>query len=308
MKDEIFVKEGEYVLPFSPWVLAQEIMPTGIYPEKAHAIARKIGEELKDKGKRFVTPATIKKLTIKHLSEINPDLAERYQVWQAYRDARVDKKIKEPLIVLVGGATGSGKSTVALEVAHRLGIRNVIGTDYVRQILRTMFSEEILPDIHVSTYAAWETLRVPIAPGEDKIAVGYVEQAKHVLVGIEAIIERALKEGTDVLIEGIHILPSILNRELLENPCLSAITLNIESEDAHKVRFFQRSEYSARVADDYLKELNNIRKIQSYLVEQSSSHGVPVVNNVAFDKTIETIIGKITGDVQEIMAAHKIKV
>jgi 2-phosphoglycerate kinase len=30
--------------------------------------------------------------------------------------------IEVPLIVLVGGATGTGKSTVATEVAHRLGI------------------------------------------------------------------------------------------------------------------------------------------------------------------------------------------
>ena len=34
-------------------------------------------------------------------------------------------RLELPLLVLVGGATGTGKSTVATEVAHRLGITRV---------------------------------------------------------------------------------------------------------------------------------------------------------------------------------------
>jgi 2-phosphoglycerate kinase len=294
MSDKIFVKSGKYVLPFSTWSLAQSIMPTGIDPEKAHRIAREVRDHIAMQGSRFISKKTIKKLVISHLNEISSDLAERYEVWRMYREARTKKKIKEPLIILIGGATGSGKSTIALEVAHRLGIRNVIGTDYIRQILRTSFSPEILPDIHLGTYNAWKAVKVPLAPGEDKILIGYVEQAKHVLVGIEAVIRRAMKEGTDVIIEGIHILPSIMDKDILNKANISIAILTIDNEEMHKLRFFKRAEYSARPVDQYLKDFKSIRKIQAYIVEQCSSLNIPVIKNVFFDKSVEAIIEKLT--------------
>ena len=48
-----------------------------------------------------------------------------------------------PIIVLVGGATGTGKSTVATEVAYRLGITRVTSTDFVRQTMRAFFSQRV---------------------------------------------------------------------------------------------------------------------------------------------------------------------
>ena len=298
---DIFIKKGEFVLPFSSWTLTQSIMPTGIYPEKAHAIAKKVDEKLKAQGKRFVETKEIKKLTMKYLEEVDSKLPERYEIWQKYREQRESGKIRKPLIVLLGGSTGSGKSTIALEVAHRLAIRNVIGTDYIRQILRTMFSEEILPDIYKSTFNAYTAVKIPIAPGEDKIAIGYVEQAKHVAVGIDAIIQRALKEGTDVILEGIHITPNILKDEVLDDPAINMVLLSIENEEEHKVRLGKRGERSTREPDAYLKEFDKIRRIQQFIVEQGSSRGIPVIDNSSFDKSVEAIIKKITSNVQQLI-------
>ena len=50
-----------------------------------------------------------------------------------------------PLVLLVGGATGTGKSTITTEVAHRLGITRVTSTDFVRQTMRAFFSEAFMP-------------------------------------------------------------------------------------------------------------------------------------------------------------------
>lgn len=301
MADEVFVKHGEYVLPFSPWRLTQSIMPTGIHPEMAYALSKEIGDAIKAQGKRFVKPTDITKLIESHLDKTDPKLPERYNVWHRYRHLREEGKLKQPMLILLGGATGTGKSSVALEVAHRLGIRNVIGTDYVRQILRTMFSEEILPDIYMSSFDAWQALKVPIAPGEDKIAIGYVEQVKHVSVGIEAIVSRAMKEGTDVLLEGIHILPGILQQELADNPTVTTIALSVENADEHKVRLSQRGKYSARSPEEYLSKFDAIRKIQSFIIAQASTRGVPVINNLSFDKTVESIIEKTTHNVRKIV-------
>ena len=299
-EENIFVKSGDYVLPFSPWILTQEIMPTGIHPEKAHTIAKEIGDTLKSEGKRFVSPHDITELIEKKLDEVDSKLPGRYKVWHEFRAMRAEGKIKTPLIILLGGGTGTGKSSVALEVAHRLGIRNVIGTDYVRAVLRTLFSETILPDIYMSTYDAWEAVKIPIAPGEDKVAVGYLEQVKHVGVGIDAIIDRAKKEGTDVVLEGIHILPGMFEHEK-EDPSLSNVVLSVNSKDEHKLRISQRGAYSSRESAEYLKKFDNIRKIQDFINEQASTRGIPVVNNVSFDKTLEAIIEKTTANVIKIL-------
>ena len=301
MGKEVFVKDGEVVVPFSPWLLAQSIMPTGIHPEKAYGVAREVGETLIESGKRFVKSHDITKLVNSNLEEIDPKLPEIYEIWSNYKNLRAKGDISQPLIVLLGGSTGSGKSSVALEVAHRLGIRNVIGTDYVRQVLRTLFSKDILPDLYLSTYNAYKAVKIPIAPGEDKVVIGYAEQAKHVAVGIEAIIGRAMQEGTDVLLEGIHILPSILADELLENPTVNLLSLSIDSEEAHKERIAQRAEYSSRPLESYMREFDKIRRIQNFIVEQSSSRGLPVIDNLDMDRSVEQIIKKVTINIQQLM-------
>ena len=68
------------------------------------------------------------------------------------------RQLELPLLVLVGGATGTGKSTVATEVAHRLGITRVTSTDVVRQTMRAFFSAEFMPSIHYSSFEAGQAV------------------------------------------------------------------------------------------------------------------------------------------------------
>ena len=76
---------------------------------------------------------------------------------EAIRRLRRFRELQEldlPVIVLVGGATGTGKSTVATEAAYRLGITRVTSTDFVRQTMRAFFSKEFMPSIHYSSFEA----------------------------------------------------------------------------------------------------------------------------------------------------------
>ena len=59
-----------------------------------------------------------------------------------------------PVVLLVGGATGTGKSTLATEAAHRLGITRVTSTDFIRQTMRAFFSREFMPSVHYSSFEA----------------------------------------------------------------------------------------------------------------------------------------------------------
>ena len=113
-----------------------------------------------------------------------------------------------PIILLVGGATGTGKSTIATEVAYRLGISRVTSTDFVRQTMRAFFSREFMPSIHYSSFEAGRA--VSGRPASRRDPAGFLEQTRNVLVGVQAAIDRVLEEGWSMVLEGVHLVPGML--------------------------------------------------------------------------------------------------
>src|SRR5213595_3236773 len=139
-------------------------------------------------------------------------------------------KLEVPLVVLVGGATGTGKSTVATEVAHRLGITRVTSTDVVRQTMRAFFSREFMPSIHYSSFEAAAGLREP-EQAEDPVIAGFLEQTRNVMVGVRASIERALQEGWSMVLEGVHLVPGMVPQ--IDGALVAQCVLAIEDEEEH---------------------------------------------------------------------------
>ncbi|MFH1849074.1 MAG: AAA family ATPase [archaeon] len=58
------------------------------------------------------------------------------------------------IAILIAGAPGTGKSTVAQMLADRLGIHRVIGTDTIREIMRCCISSKKCPVLHTSAILA----------------------------------------------------------------------------------------------------------------------------------------------------------
>ena len=56
------------------------------------------------------------------------------------------------MIILLGGSSGTGKSTLASLIASRLGISTVLSTDSIRHIMRNFVSREENPILFCSTY------------------------------------------------------------------------------------------------------------------------------------------------------------
>ncbi len=67
--------------------------------------------------------------------------------------------------MLIGGATGVGKSTIATQLAARLGVVRVVASDAIREVMRAMFSRELMPSLHTSSFDADAALREP--PGRE---------------------------------------------------------------------------------------------------------------------------------------------
>ena len=137
-----------------------------------------------------------------------------------FRDWNRLDRLDRPLIVMVGGAAGVGKSTLATMLAHRLGITRVIATDVIRQVLRAFFTHEAMPVVHHSAF--------------EVDLDGFEEQAELVGTGIEAIVDRAGAERTPIVVEGVHAVPGTLTPALREGCVAVEALIVVEDEEAHR--------------------------------------------------------------------------
>src|SRR5204862_7951755 len=162
------------------------------------------------------------------------------------------KQLEVPLVVLVGGATGTGKSTVATEVAHRLGITRVTSTDVVRQTMRAFFSSEFMPSIHFSSFEAGPALTTDDDEG-DRVLRGFLEQTRNVLVGVRAVLGRAMEEGYSLALEGVHLVPGLIPP--VDGAVMCQVLLAIEDEEEHAAHFWTRDDEGLRPFQKYLRAL-----------------------------------------------------
>ena len=159
--------------PFSKGLMAQSLMSTGLAPEHAYNVAAAVERRLRRRGPAALTLADLQEIARDQLGPERGDvLIERFRQWQKLR------RLETPLIILIGGATGVGKSTLATQLAHRLGITRVIGTDMVRQTMRAFFAPELMPAIHTSSFDAASAVRVPVPRETDLSKMGFIEQTK----------------------------------------------------------------------------------------------------------------------------------
>jgi 2-phosphoglycerate kinase len=270
---------GEHGLPYSRGLMARALMAVGVAPDRAYSLARRVGDDLESRGSDVVELDRLESLAVETLGEVEG--REALRQLRRYQELR---ELDLPIVILVGGATGTGKSTVATEIAYRLGITRVTSTDFIRQTMRAFFSHEFMPSIHYSSFEA--ALALPDA--DDPLVAGFLEQSRQVLVGVRASIDRALEEGWSMVLEGVHLVPGLLPRQL-ESALVSACVLQISDETAHAQHFFSRESGTDRPMAKYLDRFGEIRQLQRYIVERAEREGVAVIEN----ESAERATGKV---------------
>ncbi len=294
-RDIPIVDERDEV-PFSKGLMAQTFMATGLAPERAYVVAAAVERRLRRRRPAAVTLADLHEIACRELGELDGDiLIQRFRQWQQLR------RLETPLIVLIGGATGVGKSTVATELAHRLGITRVIGTDMVRQTMRAFFSAELMPAIHTSSFDAAAAVRVPVPRETDLSKVGFIEQTKAVAVGLDALIARGINEAQRMVVEGVHIVPGFLDSSRWGEAIVLQFVLAVSDKDRHRANFTVREWESGgiRPLRRYVEHFAQIRRIQKYIVARAGEHGVSVVDNAGLDENVSEILGAILHSVEE---------
>lgn len=294
---QIMVKGPDSDIPFSKGILSRSLQASGLEPSVAYDIAREIEGSMLERGQTEIGRDELRRL-IYDTTLRNHDVifAERYLLWRLF------KSPDKPLIILIGGATGTGKTSVATEVAHRLGISKILSTDTIRQIMRMMFSHDLMPAIHYSSYEAWKN-RMSIRDEEKSVAVieAFTEQSMRVLVGVRAMVERAIQENFNLVIDGVHLVPGLMDLERFEDHAyIVPLVISTTNRASYLERFpIRQAQAGNRMAKRYRAHFEYILQIQDSIIEMARQHDTPVVENESFDETVASVLNIISHSIRE---------
>jgi 2-phosphoglycerate kinase len=293
----IVITDHAHGLPYSKGLMAQSFMSTGMPPSRAYAAAKKMEEDMRERGELRVTKGRLNEVAEVTLREVaGEEYATRYHRLTAL------SKLDKPLIILIGGTTGVGKSTIATEVAHRLGITRIVSTDSIRQVMRGIFSKDLMPAIYESSFDAWRNLRVPVPVGADPVIVGFREQTAVVTTGVVSLIERAVLEGESMVVEGIHMVPGYIEPSSFDNAWVVPLVITVDDEEAHRSHFYIREVQTdgTRPFEKYRASFDNIRLLGHYIEDLAREHGTPLIHSHQLDRTVaetlEHVVGAVIGE------------
>nr|GME00654.1 2-phosphoglycerate kinase [Ipomoea batatas] len=129
-----------------------------------------------------------------------------------------------PLVILVCGTACVGKSTISTQLAQRLNLPNVLKTDMVYELLRTSTDAPLASsDVWARNFGSPEEL-----------ITEFCRECRVVRKGLAGDLKKAMKDGKPIIIEGMHLDPSIYLMDE-ENKSPSTARANEEGPNSLKV-------------------------------------------------------------------------
>lgn len=161
-------------------------------------------------------------------------------------------------IVLIGGTAGTGKSTLAQELAWEMRFDHRLGTGFLREVAKSFHSRADAPELYSFTFHAER-------PIDNLIA-----QARVMKPAIDACIARARNEGTSLVIEGNHLIPELYS----DAPVDFYVILSAPEAREHRMRLHGESHANRRLSES---DIGNVRQIDDYLRAEAIRFGIPLI-------------------------------
>lgn len=272
-------------IPYPLTVLRGRLLLAGVSKHQIESIILNLRNHQFDQSQTPIEGMLITYLRKKIPKENLP----AFDILTEYEKLRRSSRETPPVVVILEGASASGKSMLALEVISLLSVTRIISTDTIRQVLRGVYSEEDYPELFCHTYQAFKHKQ---SGPEDLNPVlrGFHAQCDLMDSPIRSTIQRVLDEGTEALVEGVHILPGKLKGL---GPSVIEILINPDSAN-HRAMFLTKHSTSGLKtvsADTELRETEFMaaRAIQEYMEKLAKSSNVEIVPLISFEDASERI-------------------
>jgi 2-phosphoglycerate kinase len=170
----------------------------------------------------------------------------------------------------------------------------------MREIIRCYLVPHVSPTLGYSSFDAWQGMpEVENIPRQivtdNPVVSGFLAQFGTVKVALEATINRAVKERHDLIVDGVHVLPTRLDLEPARDkavlvPLVLAVTTIGRLDDQLQRRSREQPDRDSKRQRD---ALNGIWELQTFMVDQAERGGVPVVANWSLDETVGEIMDEV---------------
>ena len=140
---------GDEGPPWSKGLMTRALAATGLTPTRAYELAVRADADMTERRALELDLDRLAEIAAEVLGE--PDAGVRCAACAACRRCSTSSFRSSCSSV---ARPGTGKSTLATEAAHRLGITRVTSTDFIRQTMRAFFSREFMPSVHYSSFEA----------------------------------------------------------------------------------------------------------------------------------------------------------
>ncbi len=308
------VNENGEAEPFSRGVFIKRLQNCGIAAESCNEITQEIHNELLlDSAQEVDIRELIKQTYHTIVKLVDRKSANQYLIWADFHRSH------KPLIILIGGVPGSGKSTVATELANQLSIIRTQSTDMLREVMRALIPRRVSPALHESSFAAGKSLHSSSfykANLANAVISGYHTQSDMVSVACRSVLKRAINERVSMILEGVHIRPSLYKKIRKADAITVPIILAELEEEKLKRNFRGRSNVAAqRVAKRYLKNFNEIWQLQSTILSEADAEDIEIVENTDPSSIVmdickivtETLSVHYKGRITELQLSYDIK-
>jgi len=173
--------------------------------------------------------------------------------------------MSKPRLLVITGSSGVGKSTLSARAAASLGFSKSASTDTIREALRTQFDADELPALHRSSFES----------AGSGVVEDWHETVKVLSEGVAAVVRRASMKGSDLLLEGVHLIPGarILNDWRGAGGIACGVVLYVEEGGRHQRFIMRRERHNNRGLAHYLDNLDRIREIQNEMVSNGRDAG-----------------------------------
>lgn len=177
-------------------------------------------------------------------------------------------------IILIGGASGTGKTSLGSALRSKFDIDHSLGTGFIRAVIQSETTKAQEPLLFTRT-----------SQSEDPI-MNLKVQAKRLKRAVLRCINRARVEGTSLIIEGSHLLPEIYH----DSQADLFMVLTAEGEEQHRARIMGHR-HNQRKIDQ--QEFEGARVINQYYQETAAKYGIRLVE---FGDNLDEIMALLPND------------
>jgi 2-phosphoglycerate kinase len=286
------IKVDDYDLPYPLTVLSGRMRLCGLSKEAT----LKVVDEIRV-GRHIPTEEELYETIQEQLSG---DVAENFRMMREFDEVRKDGSAA-PLIVMLEGASATGKSMLMIDLIHSISATRIITTDTVRQVLRSMMSEKDNPELFCHTYQAHKYKQ----SGPENLTPvlrGYLAQCEHIESIILRLVQKTLHEGTDTVVEGVHVTPGVIYKT---EPQVIEIVINPD-EKTHRDMFLTKyslAKLRSVSEDESTREVEYTaaREIQEYMLHKAEEKKIPIINFSDYGQCLDQIHSVILAYVRDVL-------